>query len=106
MTPESGRSEHYSTRFSTPPKAPQKAVAWHTAGGVQQGETWTASADTDSWQSKTFTDVPVKAGDAEFDWNAKFAPLTTTRLRLLVTAAPGDLIRIWEFEVYRVPDTQ
>ena len=49
-------------------------------------------------------DVPGTAatGNIEFDWNAKFAPLSTTRLRLLVTAAPGDLIRIWEFEVYRV----
>jgi hypothetical protein len=34
-----------------------------SVGGVQQGETWTASADTDSWQSRTFTDVPVKVGD-------------------------------------------
>jgi hypothetical protein len=38
--------------------------------------------------------------------NAKFSPVTTARHRLLVTAARGDLIRIWEFEVYRVPEPQ
>ena len=32
-------------------------------GGLQRGEPWTASADTDSWQSQTTADVPVKAGD-------------------------------------------
>ena len=55
--------------------------------------------DGSDWKDVPGTET---AGNAEFDWNASFAPLTTTRLRLLVTAAPGDLIRIWEFEVYRV----
>ena len=32
-------------------------------GGVQRGEPWTAAADTESWQTKTIADVPVKAGD-------------------------------------------
>jgi len=32
-------------------------------GGVQQGEPWTASTDTDSWQSKTIANVPVNSGD-------------------------------------------
>ena len=31
--------------------------------GVQRGETWTASVDSRSWQSKTIADVPIKAGD-------------------------------------------
>jgi hypothetical protein len=32
-------------------------------GGVQRSETWTASADTENWQSKTVADVPIKVGD-------------------------------------------
>jgi hypothetical protein len=32
-------------------------------GGVQQGQPWTASADTESWQSRTIPDVPVNVGD-------------------------------------------
>ena len=39
----------------------------------------------------------------EFDWNAKFAPVTAPRFRLLVTASPGDIIRLWELELYRLP---
>lgn len=31
--------------------------------GVQRGETWTASVDSGSWQSKTVADVPIKVGD-------------------------------------------
>jgi hypothetical protein len=42
----------------------------------------------------------------EFDWNARFPEITTRRVRLLVTATPGDLVRIWEFELYRVPGPQ
>jgi hypothetical protein len=32
-------------------------------GGVQQGEAWTASADSDGWQSKTIPGVSIKTGD-------------------------------------------
>jgi hypothetical protein len=59
--------------------------------------------DGTDWKDVPGTDT---AGNAEFDWNAKFSPVTTARHRLLVTAARGDLIRIWEFEVYRVPEPQ
>jgi hypothetical protein len=53
-------------------------------------------------------DVPgTKTADNwEFDWNARFSPVTARRFRLLVTAAPGDLVRIWEFELYRLPEAQ
>jgi hypothetical protein len=34
------------------------------------------------------------------DWHARFPAVTTDRLRLVVTRTPGDLTRIWEFEVY------
>jgi hypothetical protein len=57
--------------------------------------------DGADWQ-----DVPgAKVRDnPEFDWNAKFPEVTARRFRLLVTTAPGDLIRIWELELYRVPE--
>ncbi|MDO8544246.1 MAG: hypothetical protein Q7S40_27725 [Opitutaceae bacterium] len=32
-------------------------------GGAQRGDTWTASADTDSWQSRMFKGLAIKAGD-------------------------------------------
>jgi len=34
------------------------------------------------------------------DWHARFAPVETRRLRLEVFASPGNLIRIWEWQVY------
>ncbi|UCF32329.1 MAG: FAD-dependent oxidoreductase [Phycisphaerales bacterium] len=51
-------------------------------------------------------DIPgAKVVDnSRFDWNAKFPAVTTARLRLYVTATPGDLIRIWELELYKVAD--
>ena len=39
-------------------------------------------------------------GNLLIDWGATFEPVTTDALRLHVTAAPGNLIRIWEWEVY------
>ena len=32
-------------------------------GGVHQGQSWTASPDTERWQSRTIANVPVNAGD-------------------------------------------
>ena len=47
-------------------------------------------------------DLPgTKTADNEaVDWHAKFPAVEARQVRLLVTAAPGDLTRIWEFELY------
>jgi hypothetical protein len=37
------------------------------------------------------------------DWHARFPTVTSDRLRLVVTQTPGELTRIWEFEVYGPP---
>ncbi len=46
----------------------------------------------------------IEAAKAEenqnVDWHARFPAVTTDRLRLVVTRTPGNLTRIWEFEVY------
>ena len=34
------------------------------------------------------------------DWHTRFPAVTTNRLRLFVSRTPGNLTRIWEFEVY------
>ncbi len=36
----------------------------------------------------------------QIDWHARFPAVTTDRLRLVVTRTPGNLTRLWEFEVY------
>ena len=43
------------------------------------------------------------AGNTRADWCATFATQRTTRVRLLITATPNDIARIWEFELYNVP---
>ncbi len=47
-------------------------------------------------------DIPgtKTTGNRKGDWHARFAPVTTKRLRLHVTAANQDTTRIWEFEAY------
>ena len=38
--------------------------------------------------------------NASVDWHVRFPAVTTDRLRLVVSRTPGNLTRIWEFEVY------
>jgi len=47
-------------------------------------------------------DVPgtKTEGNEACDWHAKFPAVEARQVRLLVTAAPGDLTRIWELELY------
>ena len=39
-------------------------------------------------------------GNTKVDWHATFAPVTTDRIRLFITAAHADTARIWEIELY------
>jgi len=52
-----------------------------------------------------YRDIPQTKtiGNESPDWNTRFEPVTTTKLRLMVTKTPGDLTRIWEWEVYDPP---
>ena len=38
------------------------------------------------------------------DWGGKFDRITASRLRPVVYDTPGSLTRIWEFEVYNLPN--
>jgi hypothetical protein len=53
--------------------------------------------DGEGWK-----DVPgtAAAGNEKIDWSARFAPVTANRLRLVISAAPGNLARIYEVELY------
>ena len=53
--------------------------------------------DGDAWQ-----DIPgaTAKGNTKVDWHATFAPVTTRRLRLTVTATQIGISRIWEIECY------
>jgi hypothetical protein len=45
-------------------------------------------------------------GNESPEWSVRFGPVTTTRIRLIVTRSPGDLTRIWEWEVYHAPQPE
>jgi len=50
-----------------------------------------------------YKDIPGTkvTGNRSADWGVKLpSPILTDRIRLEVTATPGDLTRIWEFEAY------
>ena len=55
--------------------------------------------------SRDWREVPGAGAidNARPDWSATFAPQTATRVRLNITTTPGDIARIWEFELYNVP---
>lgn len=42
-------------------------------------------------------------GNTRIDWQARFDPVTTRRVRLTITATPADVSRIWEIGLYDVP---
>lgn len=49
-----------------------------------------------------YRDIEGTATDGNWntDWRKRFDPVTTDRIRLLVTQTPGNRTRIWELEVY------
>ncbi|MHC4405929.1 MAG: FAD-dependent oxidoreductase, partial [Planctomycetota bacterium] len=53
--------------------------------------------DGENWQDVPGTDV---TDNAEVDWQCRFDPITTTRVRLWVRATTIDVSRIWEIELY------
>ncbi|MFH1922949.1 MAG: FAD-dependent oxidoreductase [Planctomycetota bacterium] len=57
--------------------------------------------DGDAWQ-----DVPETRtrGNEAIDWQRRFPPFTSVRIRLLVEGAKGGISRIWEIELYEPPD--
>lgn len=53
----------------------------------------------------TWKNVPGGAvsGNTKFDFAMRFEPVTCSRVRLLITAEPGDTARLWELEIYAAP---
>jgi hypothetical protein len=51
----------------------------------------------DGWK-----DVPGAgaAGNDKIDWSAKFAPITASKFRLVISATSGNVARIYEVELY------
>ncbi len=91
-----------------------KWPALQTIGGVrivtgQAGGQWPKTPITDFviqyHDGSNWTDIPATktTGNNSADWNSRFDPVTTDRIRLWVTASDGNLIRLWEFEAYNVP---
>jgi hypothetical protein len=62
--------------------------------------------DGKAWQPV----LPAVKGNDDPVWSATFPPVETNRLRLVITAAPHNLSRVWEIEFYQpltdsAPDT-
>ena len=53
-------------------------------------------------------DIPGSKSELNerFDWNARFPAVTSSRIRLSVTSTPGDIARIWELELYNLPESK
>jgi FAD-dependent oxidoreductase family protein len=59
--------------------------------------------DGTEWRDIPGTEV---VSNEEFDINAIFKPVTSRRICLYVFNSPGGLLRIWELELYRVPESE
>jgi hypothetical protein len=85
--------------------APRTIAAARIVSGWNHGAT-VGNPNTDfAFQTpdgEGWKDVPGAgaAGNDKIDWSARFAPVTASRLRLVISAAPGDLARIYEVELY------
>jgi len=56
--------------------------------------------DGTAWQDIPDAKVTANKNPA---WSARFTPVETKRLRLIITATPGETSRIWEVEFYGPP---
>ncbi|MHC4542401.1 MAG: hypothetical protein ACYS74_21880, partial [Planctomycetota bacterium] len=58
------------------------------------------------YANNKWRDIPGAraAANTLIDWGGKFERVTASRLRLVVYDTPGSLTRIWEFEVYNLPN--
>jgi hypothetical protein len=85
--------------------APRTIAAARIVSGWNHGAT-VGECNTDfvfqTPDGEGWKDVPgmAGAGNTRIDWSARFAPVTANRLRLVISAAPGDLARIYEVELY------
>jgi hypothetical protein len=55
------------------------------------------------WQDIPGTQVN---DNSSIDWGSTFKPITSSTLRLVVYDTPGGLTRIWEIEIYHLPETK
>jgi len=88
--------------------APQTINAARIVAGYRKGSTVGDTISDFALQlpeAGGWKDVPgaKAAGNDKVDWHARFAPVRTDRLRLLITAGYGETARIWEIELYNAP---
>ena len=81
--------------------AAARVISGYNYGGNRVGDPISDSVlqwfDGDAWQ-----DIPetVTLANQQVEWQRRFRPVTTQRVRLLVEKTKGDISRIWEIELY------
>jgi hypothetical protein len=87
--------------------APQTISAARVLSGYTTGGGLTGPITTFTLQyhdGSQWRDVPGASAkdNAQVDWSARFAPVTSAKLRLLITATQQSIARVWEVEVFAV----
>ena len=86
--------------------APQTVSAARVISGFRDGgDAVVAPIESFAFQyhdGAEWRNVPGASADGNqrVDWHATFAPVTASRLRLLITATRSNISRIWEVELY------
>ena len=81
---------------------PQTIGAVRIVTGQARGQTPITDFIVQYLDGTTWKDIEATKtlGNKTCDWHVQFAAVATPKVRLLVTRTPGDLIRIWELELY------
>ena len=88
--------------WSKPQKIGAARIVTGQAGGKEGPTTPIANFVLQYHDGAAYRDIEASKAEENqsADWHVRFPAVTTDRLRLVVTRTPGNLARIWEFEVY------
>lgn len=86
---------------------PQTVNAARILSGYTTGGATTAPIAAFAWQyhdGQQWRDIPGASAkdNLQADWSARFRPVSSARLRLLITATQQSIARVWEVELYQV----
>ncbi|MFO7976676.1 MAG: FAD-dependent oxidoreductase [Candidatus Hydrogenedentota bacterium] len=92
-------------RWDTPQtiNAARIVTGWRTGPYDIQGQARAFAFQV--FKDGAWHDIPgtTETNNTDHDWHTRFVPVTTDRLRLEIRAASGDLARIFEVELFHLP---
>jgi len=93
-------------RWDTPQtiSAARIVTGWRTGPFEIEGQAQAFALQV--FENGAWRDIPgtAETNNTQHDWHARFDPVTADRLRLEIRAAPGNVARLFEVELFNPPD--